>query len=107
MAAKTPVAEGASALAGPHEDTVPLYTEGADVTSILRKHDLRHQCFHFADVDASDTWASGIDGIVSMAWSNVGTGSVSPSILTASTGALALIGTSANRAGFLHVWRRS
>lgn len=109
MAAKTPSAVGSSALVGDVELFVPLYSEAVAFTPVelVNVAGCRRRTFYFADVDASDTWSSGIVGIVSLAWSNEGTGGVANALQTADGGVIAMAGSSANRKGWLTVYSKS
>lgn len=108
MAAKTPDAYGSAATVGDPNLMIPLYDLASSVTptQLVPALGLTHQCFHFADIDAADTWTSGIRGIVSFAWSNEGLGGVACALSDAATGTVALSGSSSNRVGWLHVWSR-
>lgn len=108
MAAQTPSAAGSSAVVGDPLRTIPIQdSDGQAPTRMGPKEGYRHRCFYFADVDAADAWASGLQGVVCTAWTSESSGSVLTNRATAATGAITLAGSAANQTGWLHVWTAS
>lgn len=104
MAEKVPSAAGSSAIVGDPGLTIPLLPPAGSVARVIPSEDLIHRCYYFADVDVADTWSSGIDSIVSLAWSPDDANSVNAVLLA--DGVVSLVGSAADSKGWLHVWSR-
>lgn len=74
-------------------------------TEVQSTEGLKHRQFSFDDIDTTDTWTSGLTGIVRWAWETAsGTQQV---LVTESSGTFTFATSAANAIGILHVWTQS
>jgi hypothetical protein len=83
------------------------------LTSVGQSHPnrsgLKMTTWYFTDIDDTDTWTSGIPGIVAVAWqaNQADTDKVGASLTTAATGVVTFDAENANSAGWLWVLSRN
>ena len=102
MAAKTPSGRGDTGYVdidrGVHGES--------NINTTLLKEGLKHRIFAFSDLDDTDTWASGIDGIQMLACHTTTDDAVRATV-SGSTVTFAVYdasGAASNVATYVHVW---
>ena len=112
MAAKTPVlTRSTTGYTDPGRSfRAGAGNSGSDLTSVSGNHNAgregtRLQIFYFDDIDATDTWVSGIKDIRAVAWQaqDAVSDAVGVALLTQSTGTISLQAENANSSGWLWV----
>ena len=70
---------------------------------ISNRNNLELLIFHFTDIDTGDTWTSGMDNIVAVAWQpeDPNDDSVRPALTTQLTGVVEFVSDNADSAGWL------
>lgn len=109
MAAKTPVAVGTNGFVRPEREAyggIITSTQGLLANGSKINLDLySRQSFYFADIDNTDTWASGISGIVAIyVKSDDVDGTVAPAVFWDAAGACTFASSGNNWAGELLVF---
>jgi len=65
---------------------------------------LRHTMWYFANIDNTDTWTSGIDGIKHVALKVTSAGTADVALTTIATGLLTFNTSAVDQTIILHVW---
>jgi len=106
MPAKTPSVFTATAAGTTYVDTRrEVYS--TSLSRAVKTEDLSFEVHYFADIDDGDTWTSGIDSLVAVAWQDEDPTSDTASavITTQATGVVTFKAGAANGSGWLWLFR--
>lgn len=106
MAEKTPAARGDTNFLDPARG-LPILTENAVSPSVdhIRggRENLKETIVYFDDLDAGDTWPSGIPGVVFFAFCTISDGTTRVTLSDFDTGTFTFAVSASNQKGFLLV----